>query len=207
VSATPLVHVVDDEPALRKALARLLRAEGFVVQTHASAAEFLASWHPGEPACLVLDVAMPGMDGLELQARLARDGILLPVVFLTAHGDIPMSVRAIRAGAVDFLTKPVDDTALLRAVRAALDQAVALTATRTEAAAWRDRLRSLTPREHEVMAGVIGGKLNKQIAADLGVQEQTIKVHRGRVMEKMGVTSLADLVRSAERWGLAMGSP
>jgi FixJ family two-component response regulator len=202
MNAAPVVHLVDDEPALRKALGRLLQAEGFVVRPHAGAAEFLAAFDPAEPACLVLDVAMPGMDGLELQARLARDGLLLPVVFLTAHGDIPMSVRAIRAGAVDFLTKPVDDTALLRAVRAASGQAAVSAAARLEAAAWRAKLRSLTPREHEVMAGVIAGRLNKQIAAELGVQEQTIKVHRGRVMEKMGVASLAELVRSAERWGL-----
>lgn len=205
MSPAPVVHLVDDEPALRKALGRLLQAEGFVVRPHAGAAAFLAAYDPAEPACLVLDVAMPGLDGLELQARLVRDGLRLPVVFLTAHGDIPMSVRAIRAGAVDFLTKPVDDTALLRAVRAASAQAVASAAGQAEAAAWRERLRSLTPREHEVMVGVIAGKLNKQIAADLGVQEQTIKVHRGRVMEKMGVASLADLVRSAERWGLGIG--
>jgi FixJ family two-component response regulator len=205
MSPAPVVHLVDDEPALRKALGRLLQAEGFVVRSHAGAAAFLAAYDPAEPACLVLDVAMPGLDGLELQARLVRDGLRLPVVFLTAHGDIPMSVRAIRAGAVDFLTKPVDDTALLRAVRAASAQALASTAGLAQAAAWRERLRSLTPREHEVMVGVIAGKLNKQIAADLGVQEQTIKVHRGRVMEKMGVASLADLVRSAERWGLGTG--
>lgn len=205
MNTTPVVHLIDDEPGLRKALGRLLQAEGIAVRPHAGAAEFLAAWNPAEIACLVLDVAMPGLNGLELQRRLARAGHQPPIVFLTGHGDIPMSVRAIKAGAVDFLTKPVDDTALLHAVRVALEMATRQAATRCEADTWRSHLRQLTPREHEVLAGVLAGKLNKQIAAELGVQEQTVKVHRGRMMEKMAVRSVAELARSAERWGLHPG--
>ena len=145
---------------------------------------------------------MPELDGLELQRRLTDAGVLVPIVFLTGKGDIPMSVHAIKAGAVDFLTKPVNDADLLRAVRAALQQAASRKAEHATTAALAARFASLTPREREVMAHVVAGKLNKQIAADLGISEQTIKVHRGRVMEKMGVEWLADLVRAAERLGI-----
>jgi FixJ family two-component response regulator len=197
-----IVYVVDDEAGMRKALTRLLRSEGFDVRAFASARDFLAAYRVEETACLVLDVGMPELDGMDLQRRLTDAGVLVPIVFLTGKGDIPMSVRAIKAGAVDFLTKPVNDADLLRAVRAALQQAASQKAEHATAAALAARYASLTPREREVMAHVVAGKLNKQIAADLGTSEQTIKVHRGRVMEKMGVEWLADLVRAAERLGI-----
>jgi FixJ family two-component response regulator len=197
-----IVHVVDDEAGMRKALTRLLRAEGFEVRAFASAREFLADYRAEESGCLVLDVAMPGLDGLELQRRLMHAGALLPIVFLTGHGDIPMSVRAIKSGAVDFLAKPVNDADLLRAIRAAMHLAVTRRAEQAAMTDLRTRHASLTPREREVMAHVVAGQLNKQIAGDLGTGEHNIKVHRGRVMKKMGVVSLADLVRAAERLGI-----
>jgi len=185
-----------------KALTRLIKAEGFTVQPFSSAKIFLESYTPDALSCLVLDVAMPELNGLELQQRLTRSGFLLPIVFLTGHGDIPMSVRAIKAGAVDFLTKPVKDADLLRAVRAALQRAAEQHELASEIALSRQRYSSLTPRESEVMAHVVAGQLNKQIAADLNISEHTIKVHRARVMVKMGVESIAELVRVAERLGL-----
>jgi FixJ family two-component response regulator len=196
------VFLLDDEPGMLKALTRLLKAEGFTVQGFTSAKALLESYDPETLSCLVLDVAMPELNGLELQERLTRSGILVPIVFLTGHGDIPMSVQAIKAGAVDFLTKPVKDADLLRAVRAALQRAAVQREMISEIALLRQRYSRLTPRETEVMALVVAGQLNKQIAADLGTGEHTIKVHRARVMEKMGVVSLADLVRAAERLGL-----
>ena len=201
------VFLLDDEPGMLKALTRLLKAEGFTVRAFTSAKTFLESYQPGAPHCLVLDLAMPKIDGLELQQRLTRTGVLLPIVFLTGHGDIPMSVRAIKAGALDFLTKPVNDADLLRAVHAALQRAAEQRDLISEVASLRQRYSSLTPRECEVMAHVVGGQLNKQVAADLGIGEHTIKVHRARVMEKMGVESLADLVRAAERLGLEQSPP
>ena len=197
-----IVYVVDDEPGMRKALTRLLRSEGFDVRAFGAAREFLAAYRVEETACIVLDVSMPELDGMELQRRLSHAGVLAPIVFLTGHGDIPTSVRAIKAGAVDFLTKPVNDTALLRAVRTALQNAASLKSEHATIAALAARLATLTPREREVMAQVVAGKLNKQIAADLGAAEQTIKVHRARVMKKMGVVSVADLVRATERLGV-----
>jgi FixJ family two-component response regulator len=196
------VFLLDDEPGMLKALTRLLKAEGFTVQAFTSAKAFLDSFRPETLCCLVLDVAMPELNGLELQEQLTRSGLLLPIVFLTGHGDIPMSVQAIKAGAVDFLTKPVKDADLLRAVRAALQRAVEQRELILEIASLRQRYNSLTPRESEVMARVVAGQLNKQIAADLGTGEHTIKVHRARVMEKMGFEALADLVRAAERLGV-----
>jgi FixJ family two-component response regulator len=197
------VFLLDDEPGMLNALTRLLKAEGFTVQAFSSANTFLESYRPETPGCLVLDVAMPELNGLELQERLTRSGILVPIVFLTGHGDIPSSVQAIKAGAVDFLTKPVKDADFLRAVRAALQRAAEQRDLISETAELQQRYSSLTPRESEVMTHVVAGQLNKQIAADLGIGEHTIKVHRARVMEKMGVESLADLVRAAERLGLA----
>jgi len=185
-----------------KALTRLLKAEGFTVHAFNSAQSFLESYQPGSLSCLVLDVAMPELNGLHLQHRLTHAGILLPIVFLTGHGDIPMSVQAIKAGAVDFLTKPVNDTDLLRAVRAALQRAAVQHERASETAELRERLATLTPREREVMDHVVAGWLNKQIAGELGTGEHTIKVHRARVMQKMGVESLADLVRVAAKLGL-----
>jgi len=196
--SNPTVYLLDDEPGMVKAVTRLLRARGFEVQGFTTPSSFLDAYRPGSDSCLVLDVAMPELDGLHLQRRLTHDGILLPIVFLTAHGDIPMSVRAMKAGAVDFLTKPVKDTDLLRAVRAALVRA----AEQHEIAVISARLSHLTRREREVMKHVIAGKLNKQIAFDLGTGEQNIKIHRGRVMHKMGIASVADLVRIAEKLGI-----
>jgi FixJ family two-component response regulator len=190
-----IVYLLDDEPEMLKALGRLLRVHRFEVRGFTSVRSFLESWRAGEVACLVLDVAMPELDGLEVQDRLKRDGMLIPIVFLTGHGDIPMSVQAIKAGAADFLTKPVDEIALVRAVNGALQLAAAN-------AALAARFAALTPREREVMEHVVEGKLNKQIAADLGTGEQNIKIHRARVMDKMEVESLADLVRVAERLGI-----
>jgi FixJ family two-component response regulator len=194
-----LVFLLDDEPGMIKALRRLLTAEGFTTRGFTSAKTFLDSYRAEELGCLVLDVEMPELDGLELQRRLAQAGSMLPIVFLTGHGDIPMSVQAIKAGAVDFITKPVNAADLLRAVRAALQRAADQRDMASAAALLRERHASLTPREREVMEHVVSGQLNKQIAAELGTGEHTIKVHRARVMEKMGVASLADLVRAAER--------
>lgn len=199
----PRVFVVDDEEELRRALARLLQAEGFAVTTFASALEFLDSIPRDTTGCCVLDVAMPGLDGLELQRRLGGADSPLQVVFLTGHGDIPMSVAAMKSGAVDFLTKPVRRTDLLHAVNAALHVAQGRQATVEKTAALRARYEKLTPREREVLVNVIAGKLNKVIAADLGTTEHTIKVHRGRVMEKLEVKSVAELVLAAQDLGLA----
>lgn len=196
------VFLVDDEPELTRALARLLQAEGFAVRPFNSATDFLATVGPADTGCIVLDLAMPGLDGLALQQRLAHlPG--LAVVFLTGHGDIPTSVRAIKAGAVDFLTKPVKRDDLVRAVRASLDVARAQAAAMHAGADARARLARLTPREREVFEHVIAGRLNKLIADRLGTSEHTVKVHRGRVMEKLGVGSVADLVRLAQQLGIA----
>jgi FixJ family two-component response regulator len=202
VTDQPIVYLLDDEPEMLKALTRLLRARGLQVRGFTSAREFLGQALDARPACLVLDVDMPELDGLAVQERLRQRGSELPIVFLTGHGDIPMSVRAIKAGAEDFLTKPVNAADLLRAVRAALQRAAEQQAEQEELAALEQRLNDLTPREREVLGHVIAGKLNKQIAADLGTGEQNIKVHRGRLMRKMGMTSVAELVRAAERLGL-----
>ena len=194
-----IVYLLDDEPEMVKALTRLLRAKRFEVRGFTSVRAFLDAYRPEPSACLVLDVAMPELDGLELQRRLTDQGIVLPVIFLTGHGDIPMSVRAMKAGAADFLAKPVDAAALIRAVRSALKTAQARRQRIMEAAELANRLATLTPREREVMEHVVAGKLTKQIAADLGTGEQNIKLHRAHIMKKMGVRSLADLVRAAER--------
>lgn len=196
-----LVYLLDDEPGMVKALTRLLRIGGFNVEGFTSAAGLMEAFQPQRKTCLVLDVAMPGLDGIHFQEQLTRQNILLPIVFLTGHGDIPMSVRAMKAGAVDFLTKPVNGEDLFDAVRTALKVAGQRRAERAEGASLADRFNLLTPREREVMAHVVAGQLNKQIAADLGTGEQNIKIHRGRIMEKMGVHSVAELVRAAGRLG------
>ena len=198
-TASDIVYLLDDEPEMVKALTRLLRAKKLEVRGFTSVRAFLEAYRPEGSACLVLDVAMPELDGLELQRRLTNQGILIPIIFLTGHGDIPMSVRAMKAGAADFLAKPVDAAALIQAVRSALQTARARRQTIMETAALANRLAALTPREREVMNHVVAGKLNKQIAADLGTGEQNIKQHRAHIMKKMGVQSLADLVRAAER--------
>jgi FixJ family two-component response regulator len=193
------VFVVDDEPELRKALARLLQAEDIDVEGFGSAADFLDRLTEGDAGCVVLDVALPGLDGLEVQRRLAQRKAALPIVFLTGHGDIPMSVQAMKAGAIDFLTKPVKRAELLRAVQAAFAQVETHRSLAQANAELRTRFAQLTPREREVLGHVIAGRLNKVIAARLGTTEQTIKVHRARVMEKLGVDSVAELVRLAQR--------
>ena len=196
------VFLVDDEPGMLKALGRLLLAEGFAVQAHPSAEEFLKAHQATDAGCLVLDVAMPGIDGLELQQRLTLNGSRMSIIFLTGHGDIPMSVRAIKAGAVDFLTKPVNDAQLLTAIRSALSRAEVQNKMVPGTAVLRERLDQLTRRERQVLDHVIAGKTNKRIANELFTGEQNIKVHRRRVMDKMRAGSLAELVRMAERLDL-----
>lgn len=191
------IGIVDDDPALLRALRRLLTVEGFAVRTFDSAAQLLAELDAADLDCLVLDVTMPGLSGLELQDHLNHHESAPPVVFLTGDGDIPMTVRAIQAGAVNFLTKPVNDTDLLSAVRKGVALAARRKARDEKLGQARERLASLTPRELEVMSHVITGRPNKQIAADLGTGEQTIKVHRMRIMEKMGVNSVVELARLA----------
>lgn len=193
----PSVFLVDDDPGVRTALTRGLTAEGFGVRSWESADAFLREHEPDSPGCLVADIAMPGVDGLELQSRLSMSGCDRPIVFVTGRGSIPMSVRAIRAGAVNFLSKPVRLTDLVAAVREALEQDRMARAARTRRAAMQARLKLLTAREREVLDLVIAGKLNKQIAAELGAAEKTIKVHRGRVMLKMQARSVAELVTLA----------
>ena len=199
---SPTVFVVDDEESVRKALARLLRAAGFNVAAFASPREFLESYDPHAPGCLILDVAMPGLNGLELQQQLADRGAGLPIIFLTGRADVPMSVQAMKKGALDFLTKPVNDENLLAAVRGAIQRDYADRQARAELGDIKQRLETLTPREREVLVHVVSGKLNKQTAAELGTVEKTIKVHRARVMEKMMVQSVAELVRLAEKAGI-----
>ena len=196
------VFVVDDDPAVLKSLARLLRSARLEVATFNSPREFLERYDPRASGCLVLDVAMPGLNGLELQEALAAKGSTLPIIFLTGHGDIPMSVQAMKRGAVDFLTKPVNDDDLLKAVGVAIEKDRSQRQARAEVAEIQQRLDTLTLREREVLEQVIAGQMNKNIADALGIGEHTVKVHRARVMQKMGVVSLADLVRAAERLGL-----
>jgi FixJ family two-component response regulator len=193
------VFIVDDEPALLKALGRLLKAEGFAVQAFDSAMKFLSAPHNNGAGCVLLDQSMPSMSGLELQQRLLQEDSALAVIFITGNGDIPMSVRAIKAGAVDFLTKPIKDNELLTVIRTALEKSRTTLSARAEIKEWKQRHAELSAREKEVLLYVVKGLPNKHIAATLGVVEQTVKVHRGRVMSKMCVDSLAKLVLVAER--------
>jgi FixJ family two-component response regulator len=194
-----IVFVIDDDPLVRESVADLLNSAGFTVQTFGSAAEFVHAKRPDVPACLILDVELPDISGLDLQTELAKSGIETPIVFLTGHGDIPMSVRAIKAGAVQFLTKPFGKQELLDAIKEALLRDGEVRKQRLESFELKKRLGTLTPRERQVLALVVTGRLNKQIAGELGTTDLTIKVHRGRVMRKMGADSLADLVRMAEK--------
>jgi FixJ family two-component response regulator len=198
----PTVFLVDDYAPVRNAISRLLRAAGFIVAAFASAEDFLAQYDPAVSGCLVLDLAMPAVSGLELQNILAEKGSLLPIIFLTAHGDIPKSVQAMKHGASDFLTKPVNDEDLLAAVRMAIEKGRALRQEQMELSEIRARLATLTPREREVLEYVVAGKLNKEIAGDLGTVEQTVKIHRAHVMQKMRARSLAELVRLTQRCGI-----
>ena len=202
---SPTVFVVDDDPSVLKSLSRLLRSAGWQAATYSSPDEFLRQYDPAAPGCLVLDVAMPRVDGFELQRRLVDAGCPLPIVFITGHGDIPTSVRAMRAGALNFLAKPVNDDDLLGAVREAVETDGVARRAQRDMALVRERLATLTPRERQVLEQVVVGKLNKQIAGDLGTVEKTIKVHRAHVMEKMGARSLAELARMGERLGI--GAP
>jgi FixJ family two-component response regulator len=199
---SPRVFVVDDEPSVLKSTARLLRATGMDAETFGSAQAFLECFDPERPGCLLLDLSMPGLDGLALQQFLASRGIGLPVVFLSGRGDIPATVRAMRQGAVDFLTKPVDPGDLLAALRRALEQDRLARLAGGCAAELRARFAALTAREHQVLRNVIAGRLNKQIAADLGVTEKTVKVHRAHIMEKLAVASLPELTRLAQQAGI-----
>ena len=202
IDEAPIVFVIDDDPSVRRGLRRLLKSAGFEVQTFAAAGEFLAQTVPDVTGCIVLDVQMPGLGGLDLQRRLAEKNARLPIVFLTGHGDIPMAVRAMRAGAVDFMAKPFDSSELLNSVRKALAAHAAVRQTEAEVAAIRQRAESLSPREREVMALVVDGMANKETGSQLGVTEKTVKVHRARVMRKMQADSLAELVRLAEKIGI-----
>ncbi|KJK23035.1 LuxR family transcriptional regulator [Burkholderiaceae bacterium 16] len=209
--AKPTVFVVDDDDAVRRALTRLLRSAGYRAEGFGSALEFRAYLECGPPAdynaCLVLDVQLPDLNGLEFQRELRGAGMPLSIIFLTGHGDIPMSVSAMKAGATDFLVKPVSDTDLLNAIESALGSASQALASRIEIESIQNRIERLTPREREVLALVVEGRLNKQMACELGTAEKTIKVHRARVMKKMEAHSLAELVRVTDKAGIQPPPP
>jgi len=203
--AAPIVFVVDDDPSVRRAIKRLIGSEGLQVELFGSAQEFLQCRRPDAPSCLVLDIKLPGISGLDFQPQLAEAGIRIPIIFITAHGDIPMTVRAMKAGAVEFLTKPFRDQDLLDAIQIALERDRARRQEESKIAVLQERFDSLTPREQEILPLVVSGRPNKQIAAELGTSEITIKVHRGSIMRKMQAESLADLVRMAGRLHLPVG--
>jgi FixJ family two-component response regulator len=202
-----VVAIVDDDLSVRKGLERLIRSLGWQAQTFASAQEFLDCPRTEAPGCLVLDLQLPGLSGLDLQKRLAEAGLETPIIFLTGHGDIPASVKAMKAGAVEFLTKPVDEQILVNAIQEAIERDRRTREQQAETRDLRDRYRSLTTREQEVMQQVISGLLNKQVAADLNITEDTVKFHRGHIMRKMRADSLADLVRMAESLGIRLQRP
>jgi FixJ family two-component response regulator len=195
----PTVVIVDDDLSARRSTERLIRSAGLNVQTFASAREFLDNWRPAGPACLVLDVRMPGLSGMDLQRELTQSGIHIPIIFVTAYGDIPMSVRAMKGGAVEFLTKPYRSRSLLSAIRTAIGRDLLAQKKRLETADLRRRYGQLTPREREVMPLIVTGLLNKQAASKLATTERTIKFHRAHIMKKMCAESLASLVRMAEK--------
>jgi RNA polymerase sigma factor (sigma-70 family) len=194
-----MVYVVDDDPSVRRAIKRLITSVGLQVELLASAQEFLLTRRPTVPSCLILDIRLPGMSGLDFQRKLAEARIHIPIVFITAHADVPMTVRAMKAGAVEFLTKPFRDQDLLDAIYLALEKDRFRRAQETEIAALQERFDSLSPREREVIKMVVAGMLNKQIASEIGTSENTVKAHRSRAMEKMEAQSLADLVKMVEK--------
>ncbi len=198
-----IVAVVDDDPSAREGLSSLLRSAGLRVETFASGQQFLSRGGADAPSCLVLDLQLPGLSGLELQKHMAEAGQEIPIVFLTGHGNIPASVQAMKAGAVEFLTKPVDDRELLQAIQEAVERDRRNREQHAEMRELRERYESLTPREQEVMQQVVSGLLNKQVASELNITEYTVKIHRAHVMRKMHANSLADLVRMAESLGIS----
>jgi FixJ family two-component response regulator len=200
---SPTVFVVDDDAAVRKAVSRLLRSAGIAVAVFASPREFLAQYDPATPGCLVLDITMPDLNGLQLQTALGEKGSILPIIFLTGHADVSKSVQAMKRGAFDFLTKPVNAKNLLPAIRTAIERDAAVRREHANLSEMRARFDALTPREREVLEHIVCGKLNKQIATDLGISEATVKMHRARVMAKMNVQSVAELTRLTERCGIS----
>lgn len=202
INPVPTVFIVDDDSSVRKGLERLIRSAGFKVEAFSSGEEFLERKLDISPSCLVLDVRMRGLSGIDLQKKLIREGIPLPVIFITGHGNIPMSVKAMKDGAVDFLPKPFSDKELLSAINRAIDKDVKLRKQQAEKSEILNRMDTLTPREKDVLPWLITGMLNKQIAARLKITEKTIKVHRGRVMQKMEAESIAELVRITQKCGI-----
>jgi len=203
--ATPIVFVVDDDISVRESLESLIRCEGWQPETFASAEEFLDRPRALVPSCLVLDVSLPGMNGLYLQNRIAVERADMPIIFITGYGDVPITVRAMKAGAVEFLIKPFGNDVLLSAIQHAIEHSRLVLSHKAEMQALRDRYVSLTPRERQVMAWVVSGLLNKQVGGELGISEITVKAHRGKVMQKMKADSLPDLVKMFARLGLAAG--
>jgi FixJ family two-component response regulator len=202
--AASIVFVVDDDISVRESLELLIRSAGWQPETFSRARDFLGYSETLAPSCLVLDISMPGLNGLELQKRVAAEHPEVPVIFITGHGDVPKTVQAMKAGAVEFLTKPINDDVLLRAIRQALERSRVAIGQQAEIKALRDRHSSLSPREREVMALVVSGLLNKQVGGELGISEITVKAHRGKVMQKMKADSLPDLVKMAGKLGLAL---
>ena len=205
--AIPVVFVVDDDISVRESLELLIRFAGWQAELFASAQEFLAHPRPAVPSCLVLDVNLPGLNGLDLQRRIAGERADMPIIFITGYGDVPRTVQAMKAGAVEFLTKPFDDDVLLRAIGSAIERSRTALDHEQGLRSLRQAHASLTPREHEVMAMVVAGRLNKQIAADLGISEITVKAHRGKAMRKMKARSLADLVKMAAKLSSTSATP
>ena len=204
---TSIVFLIDDDPSARRGLSRLISVAGFNIQAFASAEDFLASPHHSGPGCIILDVKMPGLSGPDLQAEMNKAEYSMPIIFISGHGDVPMTAQAMKEGALDFLTKPVDRDHLLNAIRSALDKDRTSRQAYTELQQIRAKLAKLTPREFEVMKFVVAGLLNKQIGYALGIAEDTVKIHRGRMMSKMGVVSVADLVRLTQKAGVEATDP